>query len=495
MKQYIFLSIITILAFFLLFYKADKKFIGHHDWNGVVYSNIARNYNRYGFIATKFGQVRNYDLVDVDHFSYFTHYPPLLPILIALSFRFFGESELSARVVPIISSLILIFFVYLIGKKIANKEIGFISVVLITILPIFVYFGKMPVHEIVSPAFSVAGIYFFLNWSFFQRRKDFFFMFIFLILGICVSWAGYYALIALILYTFFCFKSSLKIKTITYFVILGILMFSFHLLHTKILTGSFFGGGLFNVFLFRSNPYLSAEIYGFSFKNFLLQEIRYFSIYYTKIVVFLSLIWWLTIFWRIRQRKIYFADRLLLILFIYGVTHLILFSNMAFIHDYMIYYLMPFIVLSATIILSRVLKKIPFLFLRVCFFVFIFILIGLERITFVKTLLDTSTNERGYKLGEFIKQNTKSGEKTFVGSNSFKEFQEVFIGYYSDRNVDYGEKDIKDWAKYSLIIRPKEHDALELSAKDKLEGKFKRYENADYIWYFTSDLKNNYGKN
>jgi hypothetical protein len=112
-----------------------------------------------------------------------------------------------------------------------------------------------------------------------------------------------------------------------------------------------------------------------------------------------------------------------------------------------------------------------------------------ERLEFTRTLLETNVNNRGYKLGKFINNLSKSGEKIFVGSDSFKEFQEVFIGYYADRQVDYGEKDIIDKFKYKLIIRPKEHDALKGEIKRDLDKTFVRQENNDYIWYDTSDIK------
>ena len=82
----ILIIIILILAFKLLLVNIDKPFWGHHDWNSAVYSNIARNYIRYGYLETKFGQVTNADLQDKKSFSYITHYPPLLPILINFSF-------------------------------------------------------------------------------------------------------------------------------------------------------------------------------------------------------------------------------------------------------------------------------------------------------------------------------------------------------------------------------------------------------------------------
>src|SRR3990167_10393848 len=97
----ILIIIILVLAFKLLLVDINKPFWGHHDWNSAVYSNIARNYVRYGYLATKLGQVTNVDFQSPDSFSYITHYPPLLPILISFSFRIFGQIEAAARLTVI----------------------------------------------------------------------------------------------------------------------------------------------------------------------------------------------------------------------------------------------------------------------------------------------------------------------------------------------------------------------------------------------------------
>ena len=67
LSKYI-IYLVILLAFFLLLPKIDKPFFGHHDWNGVFYSNIARNYLRYGYLKTKFGEVTNYGRVEAEDF-------------------------------------------------------------------------------------------------------------------------------------------------------------------------------------------------------------------------------------------------------------------------------------------------------------------------------------------------------------------------------------------------------------------------------------------
>ena len=283
--------ILLILALFVLFYNSNKSFIGHHDWNGVVYSNIARNYNRYGFLKTKLGQVRNHDIAKVSEFGYFTHYPPLLPVFMALSFRILGESEVSARLVPIVASIGMLFVIYLIGKEIKHYLVGLVGVILTITTPLFIYFGKLPVHETVLPFFVLLIVYFYIRFYKTKSINMYILMVISLITAEFVSWPGYYIVPPLILHAWFFIKDK-KIRNLILLLFpISILSFSAHLLHVFILTGSFFGGGLIEVFLFRANPYQSADIYSFTLPKFLSTEARYFFIYVTKPLLLLSFLW------------------------------------------------------------------------------------------------------------------------------------------------------------------------------------------------------------
>lgn len=482
--------ILLCFSLFVLFYNSNKKFIGHHDWNSVVYSNIANNYNRYGFIKTKFGQVRIADEglpLPNDTNLYFTHYPPLLPVLIALSFRIFGESEVSARLIPIVSSTLMLIFVFAICKKISNIYVGLIAVIFTIIIPIFYYFGKLPVHETVLPAFILGSVYFFLNYIEFKKIKDYLLVIILLGISLFISWPGYYIIPQFVLYSFIFVKDKEIRKKILLLIPFSILIFILYLIHLKILTGSFFGGGLFDVFLFRANPYQSANIYGFTLVKFVSTEFRYFIIYFTKFLLLFSLIWLISFFYRLKIGMMNHLEAILFFLFLFGITHLLLFSNMAFIHDYMIYYALPFITISSSLVIYKIITLTKTVYRPIIFLILILV-IAKERLNFGLALLETKEHDRGYKIATFIRKHTNSTEVSFIGSNHFEEFDGGFIGYYSKRTVQFGQAKLDNPQYYKLIIRPKIHDALNQDIKDKLDKTYIRHENNDYIWYDTNNL-------
>lgn len=130
---------IFILSFFWIGQNLDKPFWGEHDWNGVRYGNIARNYLRYGLLQTRLGQVENSGPVLPGEFEYYTRYPPLLPFLIAISYKIFGISEWSTRLFSL--------------------RAGVLAALLVLATPMVGYFGKNPSHEPLTLFFILLAFY------------------------------------------------------------------------------------------------------------------------------------------------------------------------------------------------------------------------------------------------------------------------------------------------------------------------------------------------
>ena len=93
-------------------------------------------------------------------------------------------------------------------------------------------------------------------------------------------------------------------------------------------------------------------------------------------------------------------------------------------------------------------------------------------------------HERGYNAAKIIKSQILPGEEAFIGSGSYKEFEEVFVAYYADRQVSYGERLPENLeSEIKLILRPKDHDALDNASKQLLDSEYTKHENNNFIWY------------
>ena len=158
MNKLLVLGIIA-LASFLLSINISKPFIGQHDWNGVVYGQQAKNFFRFGYFPLKFGATLATADIRPDERKYLTHYTPALPILISLSYRLFGVSEWSTRSVPVVASLASVFFVMLLGRELISFRAGIMAGVLMIVTPMFIYYGKNPVHEVVLLPLALLSFY------------------------------------------------------------------------------------------------------------------------------------------------------------------------------------------------------------------------------------------------------------------------------------------------------------------------------------------------
>ncbi len=476
---------ILCLAVPLLNLTLSKKYIGHHDWNSAMYATIARNFFRYGIAGTRGGQAENPDLVKYGEFSYKTHYPPLLPVLISQSYRLFGVSETSARLVPFTASLLLVIAIYILADKLFGRDEAFISSILLASSPLFIYFGTQPVHESVVPAFSLFAV---LGYIYFFERPSvvpYFLLVSGVVLGGLTNWTGFYIVPPLVLHYFLFKKRSIHHYLMGILIPLCIGIFILHILHMQWLTGGKIGLG--GIFLKRLNPYLSAELTGYSLPRYIWQEITYLRIYLTNIAGIGAGVWLTRLFFKRLTHQVSMADTILFALLIYGSLHLVIFQDLAFIHDYMIYYLMPFVVLAAAFIFTSILHKLPKRFRLI----FILVLVGLmtsERASFTKALINSDMNTKGVEIGEFISRHTNTGDTVFITSNSYKEFYEVFINFYAARHVEYGETLPQILVNYRLIVRPKAHDALPIQAKTYLSTHFAKYENSKFIWYDTAKI-------
>jgi len=392
-------TLIFLISLFWLGIHITKPFIGHHDWNGAFYSLIAANYDRFGLIVTKLGQMTAPQ-------NFYTHYPPLLTLIMAAFFKLFGIKDVVARIVPLLFYAGGITLLVAISRR--------LTVLILLMTPMLRYFSQMPSQEALIFFFSCLSIYAYLN----KKTKLFYFS---VVANGLSGWAGYF------LYPFLLLKNRrLFLKT---GLILAVI-FCLHLVHTYLLTGQLAGGGLFDAFLLRlglfpalnrAEPELAGQ---FSWLGYLIKEARMLTVYYSLTLVSLAL-----------AGLLLCRDKLTLILLAWGLSYPLIFSNIVFVHEYFNIYLAPFLALSLVNLVSRL--KLKWFVLPI-----IFGLVFLERNKFYQALIATEAFRPGYELGLQIKASTPPGETAKVyNSAEFIKSQSLFIDYYSDRQIEYIKTD------------------------------------------------------
>ena len=487
LKRHFFLILILIFAAFLLSLNIEKPFYGHHDWNGLWYSTIARNFLRYGVFATKFGSVLNQDFVTPQEFQYFTHYTPVFPLLLALAFKIFGVFEASARSLSILFSLFTLVLIYILGTKIFERGIGLTAAAFASVMPIFIYFGKMPVHDVLVLPMILLTIIAYYDYLKSPKTGNLIRLLLALALAQFIHWAAYFLSIILFIHWLSFYKSKDRLKAFI-FPLISLGLFLLHLFHVYILTGSFFGGGLREIALGRLN--INSEGSRISLKLLVFQEFHWINAYFPKIILVLSLLFILYFLRNFRTLKQNISLQMMLIVFLAGIAYETIFINVTYYHDYVLIYLVPFIALSAAWAISYIGEKFK---LKSKIFILLVILIACislaEKETFLKVLIWGAPGKEGYEMGKYINQNTESGQEILFLSPDFAHYFEVNVGYYADRKITYNLLDQKSLegeiytGKYSVVVAAPQRDTLPESI-NFLSKHFQKSEAGKYFVFF-----------
>ena len=250
---------------------------------------------------------------------------------------------------------------------------------------------------------------------------------------------------------------------------------------------SFIGQGLFRI---GGNVNNYGAVDKFTSYKWIETESRYFVIYYTKILLILSLIWSVLIFLKVSKKEAIQKELALVILLIYPCLFIFTFRQLAYIHDYKIYHFLPFITLSSasavvglTKFFMKPTKKIfkssttqtLFSFLIILYIIFS---VSIERIKYLITLENTSFNSPGYDLGLLIKEKSKSDDSILVNSLQFKEFFEVFINYYANRNIEYQNLTMKEFTKHRTQYY--NYDYIVLIEQRDIDPSFEKFLTSNY---------------
>lgn len=418
-----------VLSLVLIGQNLDKPFWGEHDWNGVRYGNIARNYLRYGLLETKFGQVENSGTIRKEEFEYFTHYPPLLPLFISFSYKLFGMSEWSTRIVPLLFTSGSIALIFLIVTHLWDIKTGILSSLLIIFTPLILYFGKNPVHE--------PQVIFFVILAYFAYLKNLKLLFLVsLIMAHFSTWAGFFLVPAITLVEILK-KSYAKAKSILPFWILSILIFLIHIVHTKILTGNYLGGDLLSIFGERIGFSEIGKIPELNPLSYVGKIRIWISTLYTNTLVILTIIWLISK----RFSKMTTQDWAIVTLGIFGIAYFIFFYNAAFIHNYLTFYLLPFFALAGALGLRQLINFKFFKKISYVLIIIIIMFIALERRSFLKALNESSVDRFAVEVGKAINKNSKPNDLILVSPLKFSYSADKFLRFYSDRKIIYSDEE------------------------------------------------------
>jgi len=435
----------------------------HCGLSGSHYSVIARNYLRYGLLKTKFGCVMNSGYLEPHKFNYYISQPPLLPMLIAVSFLIFGVSEASARLVPALFAIGFTIVFYLFIDRFFKKRIALLSSIFLIFTPIFMYFGNFVGQETIALFFIIMFFYNYFSWIESEKGKNLFLMLISFIFSTLIGWIGYFLIVPICINQLLSKKYKRNSIVIILLTISGF-VFSLHLFHASFLMGfQKCLNCLANRLLSRTDIFCANRTSAANPWEFFSMEIfRCFCIF-TPVLIFLSTIWIVSFIRKIRPKSYSKGDIIVFSLLTFGFAPLFIFQNLYFNHNFFLFYCLPFFAIASAAGLDELFKK-PFGIKRTRYklvpIVIIFILYFCFSIITTYLLYKNGDIGCGIRpkyynklLGGFIGKNTVADEVILTNQERFPlqrcAFVAPIIDYYSDRNIIY---DVQDYNKVVTVL-------------------------------------------
>ncbi len=456
--------IVVVLAALMLGPWINRPFTGHHDFTGAFDSQMARNYLRYGLIKTKLGQVTNFGETNPESFTYHTHHPPGVPLLLAGSYALFGEHEWVARLTFALFALGSVYLFFLLVSDATTITIGTAATVLMISFPLFIYGSILPVYEAPALFLILLEFYCFSRQVKTGKKKYRLWLSASALLGYVTAWATYVAVPLLLL-------NELRLRRKTHFKILLILVvtsiffFLLHVAHTKLLTGQWGGGGLEDIFLRRTGVVKDTEP-GHTFSPW-----AYFTTVLTRLknfygwpAILVSMVGVVVLVLNPEQHELRS-----LTLFLTGTAFAlpILFRNYVFVHDYTLYYFSPLCALTAVIGLSTIhFSKEKFLLIATGLLVLVNTWAAKEMWSELWTSIEWY--DASPLIGAHLKQTTNPGQSILVLNALLKE-QETQLEYYADRAMSFAEGGAPVQLQENPDVIVNVRSNLQLSSESKAE--------------------------
>ena len=151
------LTLVLLLSLVLLFTALGKNhFI---PWDEAIYAKVSKNIlttNEYGVLKW-FGNDPWFEK------------PPLYFWISTLFMKLVGITELGSRLLSAVSGFFTVLLVYLIGKKMFNKRVGFVSAFILITTSQFLYYSRLGMLDVTLSFFITLSLYFYLiSW---QKRS------------------------------------------------------------------------------------------------------------------------------------------------------------------------------------------------------------------------------------------------------------------------------------------------------------------------------------
>jgi len=415
------MAVVMVGVFGLLIPRMGEPFSGHHEFNGVFYGQIARNYLRYGLFETKGAQVTNLWRADKTSWSLHTHHPATYPLLLAGVFSVVGESEAAARVVSVIFSMLGVGVLMLLSCEVFGRG-KTLAVLPVSVTPLFLYYGRLPVFEPLLLTFTSLALWAYVKIDYDGKYRWWLMGSIFVLL--LIDWPGFWVGAWILAAEALTKKrKEVVLGIVAAMVGAGVIILG----HQWLVTGHLLRDFLSVVSVrlgVAAQPYTPSGWLG-------LLVSRSKAFFGLPVLIAAALGLGLTVVKGSGKES-----KMLLVALSTGVSHILVFRNIAWYHDYMLYHLIPFAVLAVAGLANRFDKRGEGSVVAGLSLLAIITVVVTNK--FYVDLAAIRPHEKCVEFGERVKESDKV--LTFEVWEEEARICPPFIGYYGDKPFEIKTK-------------------------------------------------------
>jgi len=158
---------ILVLSLAVRLYHFNSPMADLHSWRQSDTASVARNLTRSGLdvLHPRIDSAVSIDGIGRDNTPrYHMAEVPVYQLMVALTSNFTNDIVRAGRVVSILTSLISIYFLYLLTRRYFNEEVSLLSAAIYGVLPYSVFWSRAILPDSMMLMFCLAMLYFFDKW-------------------------------------------------------------------------------------------------------------------------------------------------------------------------------------------------------------------------------------------------------------------------------------------------------------------------------------------
>jgi hypothetical protein len=333
------------------------------DYNGAVWSQAAHNILRAGLITTC-GQSSAYYFgpLPIPPSGYYLHHPPGLHLVLTALFALFGEHEWVARMLPISCSLASVILLWLLVRSCLGIRAASLSAAVFTCLPMELRYGKMVNFEPIVLMLILGALVCLRYWHLSKNSLWQIAAFSLLVIGMWVDWAMY--IFVVVLCTWWFLNSNATHGRFARAVLFAALISGLlYLMSIRPLKPDAWKD-LSNAFLFRIGSGNRAPT-GIAPEHFNFSEVEWVKSVATSLITYFPPLSWVlaaiggTVILQGRRcnEGLRWLGWACLIVFIMDAIFLGVFQNESYLQEYIAYYLVAPISMTAGVALDRLITQ------------------------------------------------------------------------------------------------------------------------------------------